>query len=281
MDDVLVFRSNVTDYAYTPEVKSSYFGLDGAGAGKSGVTTLRIDFVETGTFKLIIRAYQTENLIIAESLPFTVTKSSATLTLDKEQYVQGQQIRATFSDPSQLDLIDDVLVFRSDVTEYTYTPEVKSSYFGLDGAGTGNSGVTILRVDFVETGTFKLIIRASQTENLILAESLPFTVAESSATLTLDNDQYIQGQQIRATFSDPSQLDLMDDVLVFRSNVTDYTYTPEVKSSYFGTTAGAGNSGITMIDIDFDETGTFKVIIRTSNSEVVLAESPSFIVSLS
>jgi hypothetical protein len=80
------------------------------------------------------------------------------------------------SDPSQVEISDDVLLFNSDVTDYTNTPAIKSGVFGLGAGGYDATGVTALRVDFVETGTFKLIVRAFDSD-LIIAESPLFIVS--------------------------------------------------------------------------------------------------------
>jgi hypothetical protein len=277
-DDVLLFNSDVTDYTNTPAIKSVAFGLGAGDYDATGVTTLRVDFVETGTFKLIVRAFDSD-LIIAESIPFSIIVSSATLTLDKEEYTQGQSIQATLSDPTQVEISDDVLLFNSDATDYTNTPAIKSVAFGLGAEDYDATGVTTLRVDFVETGTFKLIVRAFDSD-LIIAESIPFSIIVSSATLTLDKEAYTQGQSIQATLSDPSQVEISDDVLLFNSNVTDYTNTPAIKSVAFGLGAGDYDAtGVTTLRVDFVETGTLKLIVRAYNSDLSIVESPLFIVS--
>jgi hypothetical protein len=84
-----LLNSNVTDYTNTPAIKSVAFGLGAGDCDATGVMTLRVDFVETGTFKLIVYPFDSD-LIIAESPPFSIIVSSATLTLDKEEYTQGQ-----------------------------------------------------------------------------------------------------------------------------------------------------------------------------------------------
>jgi aminopeptidase C len=275
-DEVVVFRSDVTDYTNTPEIKSINFG-QGTSDG-TGVVSLRVDFIETGSFKLVVRAKDNKALILGETVPFTVVESPATLTLDKGQYSQGQSIQATFSDASQLDYWDEVVVFQSDVTDYTSTPEIKSINFG-QGAGAGNDGVASLRVDYVETGSFKLVVRAKDNKALILGETVPFTVVESPATLTLDKGQYSQGQSIQATFSDASQLNYWDEVVVFRSDVTDYTSTPEIKSINFGQGAGASNDGVASLRVDYVETGSFKLVVRAKgNKALILGETVPFTV---
>jgi hypothetical protein len=71
-NEVLLFNSNVTDYTNTPAIKSVGFGLGAGGYDATGVTTLRVDFVETGTLKLIVCAYNS-HLIIVESHLFIVS----------------------------------------------------------------------------------------------------------------------------------------------------------------------------------------------------------------
>lgn len=53
-------------------MKSHYFG-SGAGDGNSGITTIMIDFAETGIFKLVVRADKNSDLDLAVSASFTVT----------------------------------------------------------------------------------------------------------------------------------------------------------------------------------------------------------------
>ena len=275
-DGVLVFPSDTTDYINTPSVKVVQFGA-GAGTGKNGRHTLRLNFLETGSFKLVVRIDGTE-VILAESLPFTVSRSSANFTLvTGDEYSQGQYLQATFSDPSQLHHWDGVLVFPSDTTDYINTPSVKFVQFG-SGAGTGENGRHTLRLDFPETGSFKLVVRIDGTE-VILAESLPFTVAQSNAALALNASSYSQGQQIQATFSDPSQLHVWDDVMIFPSDVTSYASATPLASKLFGSGAGSGNNGLVMVDVNWGTTGMFKLVIRVGGTEVVLAESEPFSVT--
>jgi hypothetical protein len=197
-------------------------------------------------------------------------------TLDKEEYVQGQSIQATLCDPSQVKISNDVLLFNSDVTDYTNTPAIKLVVFGLGAGDYDATGVATLRVDFVKTGTFKLIIRAFDSD-LINAKSMPFSIIVSSGILTLDKQAYTQGQSIQATLSNPSQVKISNDKLLFNSNVTDYANTPAIKSVASGLGARDYDvTGVMPLHVDFVETGTFKLVVRAFDSDLIMVESPPF-----